>query len=159
MGWRGEEQPASRTIWDIRNALLSQTSRSSGPVPSAGALWRKHMGLAPLAIHSPCAQHPQSLEEGHEKASLCLAPLVSGLVFLLIIYRPQICLIPFCCLVALCFDADLPSPTSQLSLLLYCHVCTRVEEPVSSSLPQRRRLGVAGWSPSLQRYLHLHDKS
>lgn len=45
-------------------------------------------------------------------------------------------LILFCGLVALCFAADLLPPTFQLSLLLYHHVCARVEEPVSSSLPQ-----------------------
>jgi len=41
---------------------------------SVGVLWRKEMGLSPLANHTPWAQ---SLEEGYEKVCLCFVPAVS----------------------------------------------------------------------------------
>lgn len=115
-------------------------------VSLAGALCRKHVVSPSCCLFPLCPASAAIRRRGLEDMiSLCLIPVVWLLGLLLfffclarsfLISHPLMCLIPFCCLVALCFYPDLPSQM-RWWLLFYHHICTRVEEPVSSSFPSK----------------------
>lgn len=94
--------------WDRAVGHLAQV-----PASSSSSVKRTHRNdpsvpFIPVVPRIP--SHWKGVVQG-----ICLVSLICFLIF-----SPRICIIPFCCLLALCFDADFPFPTCQLSLVL-CH--------------------------------------